>query len=387
MERGHSSHRIWHLLARPHRQILLGVACAAGAGLSSGLSDAFDLSPTGTTLERITAEQRASWYERWVLKMVGAGIRHFAQPVHEEITHRIYDCDADAEFCAQVDIEFAPQAVLYGVRWNDDPPFGLTAGQARNTNCKVTESIRLVTQPACWRQLFNDAEQGAVDGKQYTSKNGSALLYRVHFGDLQFLHAMASEDGEVAAVTQAKILTWAEFVWRVATGEYKLGLTLKDVGVNGLSDMIGRPEWRVQDLFTYGIDRMRPHIRDVAFGSLLHVVEDSFAKGHADRGEPTFGDKCPNQGAAQHLAPGRIASFHAYNRQDHAAHSRYDARRMLMTHIANTKPHVVSVGRVLRQYYEDAVPWETVKPYVACVFAIADPTATAGPGEGFGRGQ
>jgi hypothetical protein len=71
----------------------------------------------------VTAQQREPWYWRWIVGSLQGGIGHFTHPVHEEITHRIYDCDADGEYCADVDIEFAPQQVLYGVRWNDVKPY------------------------------------------------------------------------------------------------------------------------------------------------------------------------------------------------------------------------------------------------------------------------
>mgnify|MGYP001559561897 CR=1 FL=1 len=163
-----------------------------------------------------------------------------------------------------------------------------------------------------------------------------------------------------------------------------LGTLLNEVNITGFAKMVGRPEWRVQDLFIYGIDRARPYIRDVAFGSLLHMVQDSFAKGHLERTEPTFEEKCPNKGAERHLAPGRIRQFHAYQRQDHREHSRYDSRERLMAHIANTKPHVVTVGRTLREYYRAGTPWPEAKPYIECVFALTDPEARASGGHGFG---
>jgi hypothetical protein len=344
---------------------------------------AFNLSPEGTKLERVTAQQSQTWYARWIAKVLGDAIRHFAEPVHEEITHRIYDCDGDRAVCGQVDIEFAPWTVLYGVRWNDDPPFGLTAGQATNTSCKVNESVRLITQPKCWRELFNDAKKGAAAGKKYDGKSGAALIYRVHFGDLQFLHSMASRDGERAGETQSRVMMWAEFVWRVASAEYDLGTMIKDVKIDGLNERIGRPDWRVQDLFTYGMQMVRPHIRDVAFGSVLHMVQDSFAKGHTDRSEPTYREKCRNAGAEQHLAPGRIREFHAYNLQNQDEHSRYDGRVQLMGHISNTHPHVIMVGKDLRKYYAGGAGWDAVKPYLQCVFAIENPDTPGSPGDGF----
>lgn len=340
------------------------------------------LSPEGSRLERTTSQQKAPWYDAWLTRILGGNLRHFSEPVHEELTHRIFDCDGDGTYCGQVDIEFAPWQVLYGLRWNDDPPFSLTQNQGKKTTCRVSESIRLVTQPRCWKELFRDAEEGAKAGKNFDGSSGVALLYRVHFGDLQFLHGMATTDGEKAGVTRKNILMWAEFTWRIMTGEYQIGTYLKEVKVAGLNDKIARPDWRIQDLFTYGFDRVRPHIKHVAFGSLLHMVQDSFAGGHVERAEPTFGEKC-GKGAEQNLAPGRVVEFHAYNRQNHDEHARHDERRFAMSHLANTRPHVVTVGRALRRYYEDGASWEVVKPYIECVFSIQDAETPASPGNGF----
>lgn len=346
---------------------------------------AFNLSPQGTTLERVTAQQLAPWYERWILGRIQGLVGHFSEPVHEEITHRIFDCDADGAYCARVDIDFAPAAVLFGVRWSDDLPFGLAAGQARNTSCKINESVRFISQPNCWRELFNDAEQGAAKGKVYDAASGAALLYRVHFGDLQFFHAMASRDGEATCETQRRITIWAEFAWRVALGEYGLATLLREVKVPGFNELMGRPDWRVQDLFTYGIDRVRSSIKQVAFGSLLHLMQDSFAKGHTDRLEPTYDAHCSGTGAETHLAPGRIREFHAYNNQDHKIHKTYDSRAELMAHIANTRPHVVTVGRTLRSYFEAGAKWEAVRAYVECIFETENGDKPASPGDGFAK--
>ncbi len=345
---------------------------------------AFNLSPRGTRLEQVTAVQRQPWYLGWLQRTVEGSIGHFTSPVHEEITHRIYDCDADGAYCADVDIEFAPPAVLYGVRWNDDPPFAFESGHKPIEGCKMQESVRFISQPLCWRNLFKDAEKSTAQGSVYNAKSGHVLLYRVHFGDLQFLHSMASMNGDLSESTRSKVMIWAEFTWRVASGEYGLLTTLRDVKIDGLNDMVGRPDWRIQDLFTYAAPgAVRKQIRLVAFGSLLHVMEDSFAKGHTERAEPGFEQKCANPGATEHFAPGVIREFHAYNKQNHSEHSKFDSREMLMAHVANTRPHVIMVGRTLRKYFEDGTTWNTVKPYLECVFTLQRPDTPASAGIGF----
>lgn len=46
---------------------------------------------------------------------------------------------------------------------------------------------------------------------------GEYLLYRSHFGDLQFFHSMAAYDGETAEETRRRMKMWAKFLWGVGT--------------------------------------------------------------------------------------------------------------------------------------------------------------------------
>lgn len=59
--------------------------------------------------------------------------------------------------------------------------------------------------------------------------NDAPLLQRFHFGDLQFLHAVASRDGETAGQTQQSVMMWEEFTWKVAIGTYVLDTKLQHV--------------------------------------------------------------------------------------------------------------------------------------------------------------
>lgn len=343
------------------------------------------LSPEGTAFEKSIAKKYSSFWQRALQRVTARGVRHFTEPVHEEITQRIFGCQGDRDICGNPDIGFASPFVLAGVRWNDDPPFRLNAGEAKNTACKITETIRFTTQPDCWGQLFRDAKKRATQGQPLDAESGASLLGRSHFGDLQFLHAMASKDGEPAIETRKRILMWAEFTWKVGRGDCELGTELKNVSIAGFDEFFGRSGWTVQDLFTLGNPPLRPRIKEAAFGSLLHMVQDSFAKGHVDRAESTMGEKCI--GAGDYLAPGRIREFHAYNNQDSAKHAEYDSRKALGEHLAVDRPNVVEVGQVLRDYFERGSTWEDVRPYIGCVFQIENPEAKASSGAGFMRNE
>lgn len=345
----------------------------------AGQAHAFKLSPSGTALDRQRAYAKAGWWERTQQKLALRGIHHFTEPVHEEITHRIYDCDADQIICGNPDVEYAPLSVLAGVRWNDDPPFRLN--NTSITECKIDETIRVITQPVCWAKLFKYAEFNASSESYDASHTASNLMFRSHFGDLQFIHAMASKDGEKAEETQRKILMWAEFTWRVALGEFGHGHLLKEIPVTGFSIFFGNVGWNVQDLFTLGNPQLRKNLGDVAFGSLLHMVEDSFARGHASRSEGVFGETCLGGRTGK---PGTIQAFHSYQNQDHDKHGQADSRTAMADQLVE-KPSIVAIGRGLRTFYEQRTDWAVVKPFFECIFYIENPKESASEGAAFRR--
>jgi len=355
----------------------LGVVLACLA-LPSLEPRAMKLAPKGTRLEVVVATKHAGWFQRQLLKITGKGVDAFTEPVHEEITHRIYGCDGDAKDC--LDVGGAPDPVLAGVRWNDDPPFRLQAGPGTPKSCKAEQTIRFSTQPKCWADIFRAAASRASEAPDGAGAS-SSLLERSHFGDLQFIHAMASANDEPPDTTRERILAWAEFTWRVGRGEIGLAVEMESVPVVKLASLFERNGFRVQDLFTLGNVQLRRHLADVAFGSLLHMVQDSFAKGHVDRTEAMPGQAC---GAADRPAPGAIREFHVYGAQDARRHGAFDSRDALAAHLVGEQPNVVSVGRALLEYRDQQATWEEVLPYVECIFRT-EGAQSASAGAGFER--
>ncbi len=70
-------------------------------------SFAFKLSPQGTALEQSVAKKYSNWWRRIVAGMGAKGVPHFTEPVHEEITNRIYGCNGDADVCGNPVVGFA----------------------------------------------------------------------------------------------------------------------------------------------------------------------------------------------------------------------------------------------------------------------------------------
>jgi hypothetical protein len=347
----------------------------------SAPSYAFKLSTEGTAMERKLSRMNSSFFDKLLNSAALKGLPLFTEAVHEEITQRIYGCEGDTAFCQDADLGMASPYVIAGVRWNDDPPFRLLPDQAKNLPCKTDETVRFITQPKCWAGLFWDAEKRAKSGVAMDASNGYSLLHRSHFGDLQFLHAMASKDGEPPEVTRQKILMWAEFSWRIALREYGLDTRLRDVKIDGFTEHFGKTEWNVQDLFTLGNVALRRNIDEVAFGSLLHVVEDSFAAGHVERAEPIYGKQC--NGSAAMFKPGSIAQFHAYGNQDTDLHAQADSSSALNYARAASQGGVIEVGRNLVAMLDKNLPWDSVKPYLECVFELKDSATPASAGSAF----
>lgn len=356
---------------------------------------AMKLSPEGTKIEYMDAKK----YNRSLLDlfMKAAAFELFTGPVHEEITQRIFGCEADIadqHSCSDLELEYAGVFPIIGVRWNDDPPFRLDKRVAERIGCDSRYTIRFATQPKCWVNMFKLAEKRAGRGRTFGPKNAN-LMFRSHFGDLQFMHAMAGADGEPASATRGRILMWAEFTWKVATGEIRLAQLLRDLRAPDMREHFAESGWSVQDLLTLGLPTLRTHIREVAFGALLHAVQDSFAAGHVERAAPVADARCKDLPDLR--APGRIREFHAYGKQHHGRHADADSRDALVGHIQRYRnahgdsagkdeqvPHVISIGRTLvGMLFERQLKWAEVKPYMECVFDLEDPDRASSPGPEF----
>lgn len=315
---------------------------------------------------------------------------------HEELTHRTFGCVAVAEArdCVSPKGEpRAPLAAIVGVRWNDNPPFVLEDGQSL-PGCRGTTVKLPALQPDCWLKVFQDGKKRATTqpdgtpGYSFNSANRSALLLRSHFGDMQFLHAMAARDGETAGETKQRILSWAEFTYRVAQGELSAGEFLHQMAIPGFSDLFEKQRgWTASTLLTLGDStfRVQPEFSWVAFGSLLHMVQDSFARGHVDRAD-TPGQICSLSNQKRLEKPGRIRAFRSYSNQDENLHADADGVRALEEHLLNPKPGAVEVGAALLDFHVNKAPWIVVREYLdSCVFDLEDASTVSGPGDEFKR--
>jgi len=311
----------------------------------------------------------------------------FTIPVHERATNIIYGCNGSEDKCTGNGDSnpYASSAVLAGNQWNDNPPFQLTSTKTRFCKKYIGTTIKAPYFGECWYILFRDGEKRAEKGEYFDANSETVLLYRVHFGDMQFLHSMASRDGEEAQSTKDSIMMWAEFAYRLAIGDIDRGIELRKIGVPGMETLFKNRGWTAQQLFTRGDPTYRGEkdFHYFALGSLLHLIEDSFSLSHTERDEPS-GAKCESAPLLYILyKPGKILSFHSYANQDKRKHADADKQAALSIHLAKDQPNVVDVGKTIKMYYELKKPWEEVRQYIECVFELEDPMAKAGPGEDF----
>jgi hypothetical protein len=188
------------------------------------------------------------------------------QPVHDTITRlalrraRWTDRDADQ--------------VVRGAIWNDDPD-GLMFDDS-DPDDPLRRPIAGGVRYA-WRHVLLDAKArlGCLAPED-------GLLARSHFGDLRFLHATATGAApDEQSRTLALILRWSAFCWNVATGSVPAMAppdAWEPIQDRFRPDKL--PPASVQALFGA---RAPAATRLRALGSLLHLIQDSYAVGHVER--------------------------------------------------------------------------------------------------------
>jgi hypothetical protein len=234
-----------------------------------------------------------------------AGIRYSVEsvlsigdPVHETITERALR-NTGLIAAEQTYSDRAAWDFTRGVFWNDDPEGLLFQSGA--------EALPLAISVAGGINFLRAFKQAARLAKQPGTSFGTEdrLLIRSHFGDLQFLHAMASQDGEDPRQTLTWILEWAEFVYAVATRPELAELPVCEVPLSQVRRWFPKEARPVTELFgVCGVGKVQQR----ALASLLHLVQDSYASGHT----------------ARHGGDGRVREFHSYVHQDGGRHAQGD---------------------------------------------------------------
>lgn len=302
-------------------------------------------------------------------------LRFASEPVHEEITQIARAClkSASGPLTAPlVCIDRSTRAthpggnkydaLIRGVWWNDDPDQLLFAGRQGVFGVWLKDAKRIARTGRNLR-----LQRVTPIGPDYH------VTYRSHYGDLQFIHAMAAADAQRPETTRSDALAWAEFAYAVATGRLDPETKMSRVPVSRIAELFrSRPGWTVNYLFApkYRL-RESGYTRDMAAGSLLHLVQDSYSAAHTKRAfdaTPT----CPF---------GRVLQFYSYTHQDPDSHAAQDTRSGWQSGSFTDAQDPVNASATMLAYMRAGVEWEIVKPYLENVVFCVDSDATlADPG-------
>lgn len=353
--------------------------------VGSGGTLAFQVLPKVSDVDRKLASLGSNWLDPAAQFAMRNALPMVKNPVHEAITLAAMGCTSgpgSEEDCVVLDAVSANRILLYGVRWPDDPPFRLDSkNPPRISKCDTSITLRSTAQPQCWLALFKDA--GASAKVALTKKPGNPafgpgdyLLYRSHYGDLQFFHSMAAYDDEPAALTLTRMRMWARFLWGVAIGEVRTDVPIREIGIEELTPYFPG-DMTVTNLFATGIVEVRKDLDKVALGTLLHMVQDSFSWAHAERLDAS-GGMCADM--PRFSKPGKLAQFYSYAQQAGHLHDEKDTFTALRIQNLQFTPTVVEVSRNLVTLWTERANWDEATKYFDCIFDVVDARVLAGPG-------
>jgi hypothetical protein len=292
-------------------------------------------------------------------------------PVHENITlYGLIDAGLvppGTKFNADEVWEY-----MRGAMWNDDPE-GLLFDNNEKENKNWSSGIE-------WKGHFDEGGKKAKAGKPIGQ--GDTLTARSHYGDLQFIHGMASKDGEKASETKGKIMMWAEFTYKVSIGEIAENTTLDNIPVSGIPAIFKGTAQEKQTVRSLFHVNKTGSTQKRAIGSLLHIIQDSYAEGHTQRAS-TGGN-----------SRGEVESFHSYTNQDEEKHGDKDAfpaekkgesTRDRIARIPGGSDAILNCAVILI-FFKNKQPWNIAKYFLdTTIFKLADPNNLSGPGTAFAK--
>lgn len=282
-------------------------------------------------------------------------------PLHEQLADKALECGRPNSLCERLGHIGITQAHLHeGLRSNDFPATYFT--EDTFLTC-INRLLRITTDSdvVCILASYGNAASNKHRFKDPRWTKRRSLGVRGHFGDLQFLHAMAPE-GQPAHETYQHIRMWMEFAYRASREEFKLKSDASAVPVKGMNSFFVRGARKVGDLLDYRFSY--PHASAVALGQMLHLAQDSFAHCHATRD-----------------ANGQVTQFLSYLHQDKTAHGVHDKDLKRIDALERLPLNPVAFARDLLEMRATNQPWETVEPLIQRYF---EPTPNAEPA---GRGK
>jgi hypothetical protein len=294
------------------------------------------------------------------------GCFDYHQPVHETLIKESLKKSGINDNGTK-DAEFKAYEFIRGVYWNDDP-LGMMFDKNDKDNSDFSSCYEWVKT---YHAAGNSAKELSKSGKMLGKSDN--LLGRSHYGDLQFLHGMASTDNEAPSVTKGNMMLWAEFTYKVAIEQIPGDTLMANVPVAGIPELFPQQATQTVSHF-FGIDK-KGDVTRRAIGSLLHMIQDSYASGHTQREDRGYNQK------------GDIIEFHNYASQNEDKHGKDDAWQGGGNNAEKIDKlpggsDAVLKGYIMLNSFKQKESWETVKIYLNnIVFEVAETPHNAGPGD------
>jgi hypothetical protein len=211
----------------------------------------------------------------------GRGLTKKHQPVHETMTIAALIA-SKFPISEGTTYKNAPKEIKEFVRgsvWNDDPGC-LLFDEDPHDNYRLSTGFK-------WGKEYKSAEWGLFGGQSLTGRS--------HFGDLQFLHAMAAQEKEEPQETKSKIMMWLEIMYKLSVGDQDIheNMRLDQIDVSSSSQYQLRMFFKedtspngaetLRGLLTHNTQYEDTMISRRALGSCFHIIQDSYARGHVRR--------------------------------------------------------------------------------------------------------
>lgn len=350
------------------RWLANAVGLVLGTLLYASETYAFKMGDAKEFVEIKTSAKTLAGHDVWVHHRLERQGISFGDPVHEDMT--VASKALASKLPSQLSCSGSQQAISQFLHPSAAPMLGNSvccAKTAKSRWCDYAEDVRYVP--------FKDVLEPLVSGARWNDdachmsqrpqtrigwaawmvdpwyRRAANLNYSSDYHDKQFLHAMASSGfgrsdsyQESASVTTHKIVTWAEFAFRVAEGSIPAGTPLHEAGTflepnrtktfhqafRGYSRSM-----TVGQLFSGTSTFDLQHVRQLAMGALLHTVQDAFSASHVER----VNDQLPTL-----KGRGKVIRFLNYRLQSPSLHGEQDQRPTDAQEALPSDFHPVALG-------------------------------------------
>lgn len=284
------------------------------------------------------------------------------EPLHERLADKALECGRADSLCEQLArIGITRELLHEGLRSSDFPAAYFTEDTfptCINRLLRITVDADVV----CILASYGNAVSSKAKFKSRSWTMRRSFGVRGHFGDLQFLHAMAPE-GQSAEKTYQHIRMWMEFAYRASREEFDLKSDAHAVPITGMKNFFVRGARKVGDLLDYRFTA--PRASAVALGQMLHLAQDSFAHCHTRRD-----------------ASGQAIQFLSYLHQDKSTHGAHDKDLKRIDALERLPLNPVAFARDLLKMRLANEPWDKVAPLIETYFKPTAEAAGAARGPG-----